>query len=94
MYHTQDREVEALFARVRREQGHLDLLVANAWGGYEHYFGETFDDKMVSFDGANRSKLIEAVEEVVGKGRVRASTRRPPVGPVWTRGVADRAATH
>lgn len=42
--HTQDREVEALFARVRREQGHLDLLVANAWGGYEHYFGETFDD--------------------------------------------------
>jgi len=42
--HTVDREVEALFGRVRREQGRLDLLVANAWGGYEHYFGTTFDD--------------------------------------------------
>jgi len=42
--HTSDREVEALFQRVRREQDRLDLLVANAWGGYEHYFGTTFDD--------------------------------------------------
>jgi NAD(P)-dependent dehydrogenase (short-subunit alcohol dehydrogenase family) len=42
--HTSDREVEALFQRVRREQGRLDLLVNNAWGGYEHYFGTTFDD--------------------------------------------------
>jgi hypothetical protein len=52
-------------------------------------FGETFDDKMVRFDGANPSKLIQAVEEVVGKGRVRASTRRPPNGPVWTCVVVD-----
>jgi NAD(P)-dependent dehydrogenase (short-subunit alcohol dehydrogenase family) len=42
--HTVDREVEALFARVRRDQGRLDLLVNNAWGGYENYFGTTFDD--------------------------------------------------
>lgn len=42
--HGVDREVEALFARVRREQGRLDLLVCNAWSGYEHYFGTTFDD--------------------------------------------------
>jgi NAD(P)-dependent dehydrogenase (short-subunit alcohol dehydrogenase family) len=42
--HTDDREVEALFQRVRRDQGRLDLLVNNAWGGYEHYFGTTFDD--------------------------------------------------
>jgi NAD(P)-dependent dehydrogenase (short-subunit alcohol dehydrogenase family) len=33
--HTQDAEVEALFARVSREQGRLDLLVNNVWGGYE-----------------------------------------------------------
>jgi NAD(P)-dependent dehydrogenase (short-subunit alcohol dehydrogenase family) len=33
--HTIDREVAALFRRVRREQGCLDLLVNNAWGGYE-----------------------------------------------------------
>jgi NAD(P)-dependent dehydrogenase (short-subunit alcohol dehydrogenase family) len=35
--HTMDAEVEALFHRVRSEQGRLDLLVNNVWGGYEHY---------------------------------------------------------
>jgi len=35
--HTVDLEVEALFDRVREEQGRLDLLVNNVWGGYEHY---------------------------------------------------------
>jgi NAD(P)-dependent dehydrogenase (short-subunit alcohol dehydrogenase family) len=33
--HTDDRQVEALFARVRQELGRLDLLVNNVWGGYE-----------------------------------------------------------
>jgi NAD(P)-dependent dehydrogenase (short-subunit alcohol dehydrogenase family) len=33
--HTVDADVEALFARVTREQGRLDLLVNNVWGGYE-----------------------------------------------------------
>jgi NAD(P)-dependent dehydrogenase (short-subunit alcohol dehydrogenase family) len=33
--HTRDTEVEALFARVAEERGRLDLLVNNAWGGYE-----------------------------------------------------------
>src|SRR5689334_25234991 len=32
--HTNDAEVEALFDRIRQEQGRLDLLVNNAWGGY------------------------------------------------------------
>ncbi len=41
--HTVDTEVEALFERVRGEQGRLDLLVNNAWGGYERYDGRTFD---------------------------------------------------
>ena len=41
--HTVDGDVEALFARVDREQGRLDLLVNNAWGGYEGYDGRTFD---------------------------------------------------
>jgi NAD(P)-dependent dehydrogenase (short-subunit alcohol dehydrogenase family) len=40
--HTVDAEVEALFARVLAETGHLDLLVNNAWGGYEGY-GSDFD---------------------------------------------------
>lgn len=41
--HTIDADVENLFARVRDEQGRLDLLVNNAWGGYEHYEEAKFD---------------------------------------------------
>ena len=33
--HTDDANVEALFDRVRRDHGRLDLLVNNVWGGYE-----------------------------------------------------------
>jgi NAD(P)-dependent dehydrogenase (short-subunit alcohol dehydrogenase family) len=39
--HTDDAQVDALFERVRSEHGRLDLLVANAWGGYEDY-GDDF----------------------------------------------------
>lgn len=35
--HRSDADVAALFARVREEQGALDLLVNNAWGGYEQH---------------------------------------------------------
>jgi NAD(P)-dependent dehydrogenase (short-subunit alcohol dehydrogenase family) len=41
--HTVDSDVEALFARVQREQGRIDLLVNNAWGGYEHHDHRTFN---------------------------------------------------
>jgi NAD(P)-dependent dehydrogenase (short-subunit alcohol dehydrogenase family) len=37
--HTDDDEVAALFARVRRDEGRLDLLVNNAWGGHESFDG-------------------------------------------------------
>lgn len=33
--HTDDAQVRALFDRVAAEQGRLDLLVSNAWGGYQ-----------------------------------------------------------
>jgi NAD(P)-dependent dehydrogenase (short-subunit alcohol dehydrogenase family) len=33
--HTDDAQVEALLDRIRSEQGSLDLLVNNAWSGYE-----------------------------------------------------------
>src|SRR5881394_3720537 len=33
--HTDDSQVEALFDRIRSEEGRLDLLVNNAWSGYE-----------------------------------------------------------
>jgi NAD(P)-dependent dehydrogenase (short-subunit alcohol dehydrogenase family) len=35
--HTVDSEVEALFERVEKEQGRLDILVNNVWGGYESF---------------------------------------------------------
>jgi dehydrogenase/reductase SDR family protein 1 len=34
--HTNDEEVAAVFDRIAREQGQLDVLVNNAWGGYEN----------------------------------------------------------
>jgi len=41
--HTEDDQVAAVFERIGSEQGKLDLLVNNVWGGYERYHGETFD---------------------------------------------------
>lgn len=35
--HRDDAQTEALFAQVRREQGQLDILVNNVWGGYEYF---------------------------------------------------------
>jgi NAD(P)-dependent dehydrogenase (short-subunit alcohol dehydrogenase family) len=35
--HTVDAEIESLFEQVKREHGRLDVLVNNAWGGYEDY---------------------------------------------------------
>jgi len=40
--HTVDSDVEALVERVRREDGRLDVLVNNAWGGYESHDLATF----------------------------------------------------
>jgi NAD(P)-dependent dehydrogenase (short-subunit alcohol dehydrogenase family) len=37
--HTREDEVAALFERVRREHGRIDLLVNNAWGGHESFDG-------------------------------------------------------
>ena len=37
--HTQEEDVAQLFAQVQREQGRLDLLVNNAWGGHETFDG-------------------------------------------------------
>ncbi|MCL4267653.1 MAG: SDR family NAD(P)-dependent oxidoreductase [Anaerolineae bacterium] len=38
--HTVDADVEALFAQVEAEQGRLDILVNNVWGGYEEIESE------------------------------------------------------
>jgi NAD(P)-dependent dehydrogenase (short-subunit alcohol dehydrogenase family) len=38
--HTRDDEVKAVFDQIEREGGRLDLLVNNAWGGYEGYYDD------------------------------------------------------
>jgi NAD(P)-dependent dehydrogenase (short-subunit alcohol dehydrogenase family) len=38
--HTREDEVQALFERVQRDHGRLDLLVNNAWGGHESFDGQ------------------------------------------------------
>lgn len=37
--HTSEDQVAALFRRIEREQGRVDLLVNNAWGGHEKFDG-------------------------------------------------------
>ena len=56
--HTDDGQVEKLFARVRAEHDHVDVLVCNAWGGYmpyaEHqgWFSKPFwEQSMERWDG-------------------------------------------
>jgi NAD(P)-dependent dehydrogenase (short-subunit alcohol dehydrogenase family) len=41
--HADDSQVEALFERIDRESGRLDLLVGNAWGGYVDHDWRTFN---------------------------------------------------
>lgn len=41
--HTCDEQIERLFERVRAEHGRLDLLVNNAWSGYERGTDARFD---------------------------------------------------
>jgi len=43
--HTDDAQVAALFERVRDEQGRIDLLVNNVWGGYEEYESDAAFDR-------------------------------------------------
>ncbi|GGJ45247.1 SDR family NAD(P)-dependent oxidoreductase [Deinococcus roseus] len=39
--HTSDEQTRAVLQRIEQEQGQLDILVNNAWGGYEHYWDGT-----------------------------------------------------
>jgi NAD(P)-dependent dehydrogenase (short-subunit alcohol dehydrogenase family) len=39
--HSSDEEVERLFERIAAEQGRLDILVNNVWGGYEFFYDGT-----------------------------------------------------
>jgi len=39
--HRDDAQTQALVGRIRAEQGRLDILVNNVWGGYEYYHDGT-----------------------------------------------------
>lgn len=39
--HRNDDEVKAVFEQIKREQGRLDILVNNVWGGYEGFHDGT-----------------------------------------------------
>jgi len=79
--HTADVEVELLFARVKQEQGRLDLLVNNVWGGYEKFdwsrFAAPFWEQPMQhwlgmFESGVRAHLATtrlAVPLMLGKGR-------------------------
>jgi NAD(P)-dependent dehydrogenase (short-subunit alcohol dehydrogenase family) len=65
--HTIDAEVAALFDQVKQEQGRLDLLVNNAWGGYEAFDWARFtapfweqprDQWQKMFDAGVRAQLV------------------------------------
>lgn len=67
--HTDAGQVQALFDRVESEQNSLDLLVNNAWGGYEGYehlqFSEVFWKQPVGrweamFNGGLRCQMLAA----------------------------------
>lgn len=55
--HAEEVQVRALFDRVRAEQGQLDILVSNAWGGYEK---EVRVEPFWSLDPAHFDLMIKA----------------------------------
>ncbi|HZT94526.1 MAG TPA: SDR family NAD(P)-dependent oxidoreductase [Gaiellaceae bacterium] len=67
--HTNDAQVEALFERIERESGRLDLVVGNAWGGYADHDWRTFSSPLweqplsrwqTMFESGLRSQLTTA----------------------------------
>jgi len=67
--HSDDAQVEALFERIQRETGRLDLVVGNAWGGYADHDWRTFGAPLweqprtrwqTMFDSGLRNQLTTA----------------------------------
>ena len=70
--HTDAADVGSLFARVQREEGRLDLLVNNAWGGHEAFTGvfdapfweQPLDQWEAMLDRGVRNRLVASREAV------------------------------
>ena len=68
--HTVDAEIDFLFEQVRLDHGRLDLLVNNAWGGYEDYAHHGGDASV--FDAVFWEQPIERWDKMWNAG-VRAT---------------------
>jgi NAD(P)-dependent dehydrogenase (short-subunit alcohol dehydrogenase family) len=76
-----DADVDALFVRIQQEQGRLDLLVNNVWGGYEqtdwsHFVVPCWEQPLPQWSGMFESGVrahllasISAVPLLVANGR-------------------------
>ena len=63
--HSDDEDVKQLFQRIQRDQGHLDILVNNVWGGYEFYNDGTEFWKEKGFWTASISRWDKAFQSGV-----------------------------
>jgi short chain dehydrogenase len=100
--HTDDSQVEALFERIRGEQGRLDVLVNNAWSGYELplYYETPFWEMEwrhwdLMFQGGLRatafaSTLAAPMMIEAGRGLIHHLGARPPARGHVLRGREER----
>lgn len=58
--HTIDADVKALYERIKQEQGTLDIVVNNAWGGYENYYDVDFSVPFWEQPMSRWDKMFEA----------------------------------
>ena len=62
--HTDDAQVAALFDRVRRDSGGLDVLVNNVWGGYAAYH----DDRHADMSGPFWEQPLRVWDDMFAAG--------------------------
>ncbi len=74
--HTIAEEVESLFERVRHEQGRLDVLVNNAWGGYEQRADEPEVPSSRRLSGSSRSGVGRRCSKLVSARTSSPAERR------------------
>jgi dehydrogenase/reductase SDR family member 1 len=62
--HTDDGQVRAVFDRVERDHGRVDVLVNNVWGGYAAYHEDRFTD----IDGPFWASPLSVWDDMFGAG--------------------------
>jgi dehydrogenase/reductase SDR family protein 1 len=72
--HSNDQQVERMFAQISQEQGRIDVLVNNAWGGYENMMWKT----------ASSHGRVHSGNSPYGAGT--QCSRQASVRPMWPAG--------